>query len=205
MRGAKCDEVMREVVDQVASWYARRVWWMTRDELVQEGWVAALEASSFIPDTPDDKVGGYVRSAVSKHLSRYCWQNSSPLGSEECGRDGVVRADVDQRLGDPSPSPEEAYARADAESELSLLRGLLEGHIRNLRAAWRSQPSPGVLDAAIDVLMNGTRPVEAAASRGLDVWSVYRETQPLKTQITGDAVSRGILYQIKHYRSIVNE
>lgn len=77
------DEVRRAVEVSAAS-YARRIWWVDRKEMEQQGWVYACEIMNR-QRTFDPSVGvplfGYLSKAVSRLLYVYVCMESSPASA----------------------------------------------------------------------------------------------------------------------------
>lgn len=185
-------ELIHSVVDQATSWYARRIWWVRREDLTQEGWVAALTVLLRCSDAPED-IRGLLWVAVTRHLGKYCAAYSSPITSPSAGRDRCVAVCVDDaRL----------CSSLGAGAELSVLREELDRRVRALREEWRGKIDMRVAEAVIDVLVHGSSPAEAAAAHGVEVDSVYGKTRPIRRRIVRDQAARGILEKIEEARSL---
>lgn len=185
-------DLVHAVVDQAAAWYARRVWWVRREDLVQEGWVVALTVLLH-HDEPPENLRGLLWVAVTRHFSRYCASYASPVTSPCAGRDRCVAVCVDDAQLRSSPG---------AGAELAVLRAELEQRVDDLRKEWIGKIDMRLAEAVIDVLVHGSSPAEAAAAHGVAVDSVYSKTRPLRRRIVRDQRARGILEQIEEARSL---
>jgi hypothetical protein len=197
-------KVCAEVVRTVSSRYARSCWWLSIEDLQQEGWVVALQALRK-PDMNESRVGGYVYQAVAKSLSRYCWSVSSIASANKPGRQlvNIYRCAVDQAAAD----------EVDVEQTIDAYRSLRRINenrevvrkrfvVLYNRSSREKAPNP-MFDAGVEVLLSGAEPADVASVTGLAVGRIYRETRKLKTLIEADRLAQAALEQISLARQVL--
>ena len=110
------NRIIENVVNTLAGRYARRSWWMDAEDLRQQGWIFALEASTQV-DWNGKNPHSYLWTVVMRQLSDYVWSQSAPVSSGRGKRkrnlQGLHRADLSDSedamrvaLGNP-PTPHE--------------------------------------------------------------------------------------------------
>jgi DNA-directed RNA polymerase specialized sigma24 family protein len=188
-RGARVMSVdLGEIVETLARRYAARCWWADECDLVQEGWVAALQVN--LRELDPAGASGYVYRVVACRMSRYLWAESSPVPSSRGDRAmaGLQRAPLEDWTVPASGTTPEALCE-DAEAralELELREELRE----RIREIGRGAVA---LDAVLMVLLDGTAPSVAAWMTGVPVRVVYRETEWIKRESSGDLVTRVLM------------
>lgn len=193
------NEAIREVVETLAARYKRRCWWADKDDLVNEGWLVALEAEP--PDGADFR--GYIWQVVSRRLSRFLWGESSPVSASKPERmKGMQRIKLDylgdawiNQLGSPHDDrtrPELAGYRhpetvAIVKESLWVVPKLRKQLRSRLVRLYRMNPRKlsrladlPTMAAVLDVLCDHARPVQAAKRMRVKVESVYRGTAQVK-------------------------
>lgn len=68
-----------KLVRRIAGKYARRCWWADREELVQVGHLAVVEARRTFDETVGTPFEGYAQRAVVLSMRRYLWEQSAPV------------------------------------------------------------------------------------------------------------------------------
>lgn len=204
------------VIEKVAWWYARRVWWMDVAELIQQGWLAALECGHEKCET-DEHFRAYVYRTVSNHLSRFCWKWSSPMSDSRAGKHlkGVRRmnfADVEERQSRNMPvrasakthllpdeamsdDPEMEMLKAEARMLVPHFREQLKRRIYQLAG----EGGPAIRGVVL-VLVDGVKPSTAARLAGVNIKSLYRATEWVKAEAIEDDVVRLLLANIEDRR-----
>lgn len=113
--------VMESIVKEAARRYARRCWWASKDDLMQEGWLAALTAQRTWKANGAAGFRWYVWRAVINAMRNLLLRESAPVkaGWHNLHKlKGLTRAPVSELRGwvHPGLSQEErlALARWDA-------------------------------------------------------------------------------------------
>lgn len=209
-------QVAARVAKRVARWYAARVWWAEPDDLLQEAWVTVLECDRSAPDAMPELWGGYAYRAASMHLSRYCWSLSAPVSAAKPGPElaGVHRAVLPERgVVRPLPGPQRAswVLSAGTDPEAELLRReaamLLPEAEERLRARCEelAMAEGDAVHAALDVLLCGDRPMEAARFYGLSRPVVYKATELTKAACVSDPEVRRFAAEVLERRADSDE
>lgn len=90
------------IIKTLAYRYAKRCWWMDVKDLIQEGWVAGLEAELTYDSTRGEK-GAYVWFMVGLALRRYVWHMSVPVSvpysKGNLGK-GLIRCMIEEDMPD---------------------------------------------------------------------------------------------------------
>lgn len=210
--------IVKPVVKSVVHWYSRRVWWMDRDDLYQEGWITALECLEYY-DLDESMITGYVQRAVSKRLSRYCWELSCPLSDSKAGKHlaGIHRKAISTEgsyilasvrsmpkaftLIDGGRDPEMEMLKREAELLVPHLQQQLRKRIVQIYDQASSNPVPNpVLDGVLKVLIDGFPPVQAAQVTGADVKELYMTTEWMKKLASADRIVRLLAANIEDRR-----
>lgn len=188
------------IVERIARWYAHRVWWIDPRDLRQEGWICALEIQ--LDGVDQDYYRAYVYCSVSRRLSRYCWELSSPLSDSKAGRHlkGMHSVEMDPKIRSSGRNPEEEALRREAEYLLPVFRADLKDRVTELYVAGSPVVDPDVIFAVLAVLVDGEKPAGVAAGVGLDVQVLYRTTEWVKDKARTDDTVRVLLANIRSRR-----
>lgn len=211
-------KIVKPVIGSVVSWYSRRVWWIERDDLYQEAWITALECLEYY-DLDESLITGYVQRAVSKRLSRYCWELSCPLSDSKAGKHlagmhrktisnqgtyVVNRPDAMQRahtLVSEARDPEMELLKREAELLVPHLQQQLRKRIVQLYDRESSTPVPNpVIDGVLKVLVDGVQPAQAATATGADIRELYSTTEWVKKLASADRIVRLLAANIEDRR-----
>jgi hypothetical protein len=167
-----------KVVCSVAARYARRCWWVDKEDLQQVGWEAALKALR----TWDPQVGvpaaAYLWRACSFAMRRYLWLESSPVSG---GMNDPKRCRTQHRaslehpavvhLSDLTPPPDALLDEKRWTEEV--LRGLIRLH------------DDDAVRTGMRVLFDEA-PKEVALDTGLERASVYRSAAKARNEVAFD-------------------
>jgi hypothetical protein len=188
-------DTLEKCIHTVVGWYARRAPWLDREELVQEAWVAALEAG----DVPLP----YAARVVSRRLSRFCWSLLSPVSDQRAGKhlSQLRRADADD------PTVLALSSGVDPEFELLVAEGA--ALIEQFREALRvrliqlhgGEVTSGV-QAALRVLLDGDSSADAARCAGATINDTYNATNRMKAKAVKDSIVDLLLRNLEHRRIV---
>lgn len=70
---------IESAVNEAARRYARRVWWANTDDLKQEGWIAALEATQSWNPNGGASLRWYVWTAIVRSMRNHLLRESAPV------------------------------------------------------------------------------------------------------------------------------
>lgn len=158
-----------EVANKVAKIYARRCWWADFEDLRQEAYVAALEASAtYTAEKGEAKP--YLWKACACTLAKYLWRESSPVkgkGGRTAQRAGLEDAPIETC----QETPEHSVAREEIRAEL--LR-LIEKHY------CKDVPM-------LTGLLGGNAPEQVAEDCHVEIVRVYKATEKLHDRVRVDA------------------
>lgn len=166
---------MKDLAEKVAARYAARCWWADRDDLVGTALLAGVEASrTFDPAVGVDR-GAYLWRSMLYACKRHLWGASAPVSAGSHHQEelaGLHRAELDDALVDPLPTPHqqlerEEWALAVREHATALAQHL--GH-----------------ELALPVLLSPMTPAEVARACDVPVKRVYRARQYLKEAMAND-------------------
>ena len=188
------------IIHRISWWYARRVWWADVKDLMQEAWVTAMECDL---EMSDDHFRGYVWRAVSKRLSRYCWEQSCPVSCSKAGPHlgELFRAQVSPSMEESGNDPEMEMLSREAGMLIPHFQDQLRKRIVQLydRESRVSSPNP-VIAGVVLILVDGVKPNAAAVEAGADIQEIYRTTEWVKKRATEDRVVQVLLANIKDRR-----
>ena len=169
-------------VNTAASWYARRVWWADKADLVQEGGAAALPVAATWTGTPDD-LRRYLSTVVQRAIANYCWRTGAPVhASRARALRGIVAAPVEA-------APEATTEEDSPEGEI----------IAHEAASVRREAAEKVHAIAKIVVRSATRNDRKAAIAflagedippGADMRTVYRVVAAVKSRARTDKTIR---------------
>jgi DNA-directed RNA polymerase specialized sigma24 family protein len=185
------------LIEQIAWWYTRRIWWIDVDDLIQEGWSTAAECDP--GDVTDDHFRAYVWRAVSNRLSRYCWGQSAPVSDAKAGPHlaGVHRAEIPLSAKSQDSDPESELLKREAELLIPRLRGRLRRRIGRIYEREWGDDARAVEQEAVElVLVDGVKSNEAARLAGVSVGDLYRVTEWVKRCAVEDSLVRMLLVRI---------
>lgn len=196
-------EMCANIVDAVSKWYSRRVWWLDRADMVQEGWVTALGIDSDAI-VEDDHYRALLWRAVSCRLSRFCWEQSAPVTDRShAGKHlaGARRVEITDFLDLSSGvDPETELLKQEAALLVPQYREELKERLTHLSTTGGLFPEVQ-MRAALSVLVDGVKPAAAAEQFAVDVASLYRTTEWVKTRAMRDATVKRILGSIVDRRA----
>lgn len=184
-----------KIVERVSCFYACRVWWIDQRDLKQEAWLTVLTCDR--PEFTDEHYRRYTYRAVSKSLSRYCWEQSSIVSTHHAGKQlaGIHRVPLeDATLVDPT-NPEMELLKKEAAMLVPYLREKLRQRLTQLVGA----DAPCV-EEAILVLVEGEKPRDVADRTGVKKAQLYNCTKWMKKQAMADPAVRNILFNIERRR-----
>lgn len=183
------DEIRRAVEVSAAS-YCRKLWWMSRQEIEQQGWLYALEIMR--QGTFDPAVGVPLFSYLKRGISRLLWNfvcaESAPVSAPRraAGKlKGLMRADIEEApegIGDLRVEHRDvmraAWRRTRIESLLSRQVGeetaeralpyLLREETDYPRAAARAKASVPEVKRAVTA-------VRRTIARSPEMWALWAE------------------------------
>lgn len=114
---AKENEMERvyKLVRKMAGRYARRCWWVERDDLIQTGYTAVLEAM-WTWDSERGEFAPYAMWMANRDMREYLWSNSAPVSAPRGHRyeraRGLFRAPLDAEAHQAPDGPEDLLQRA---------------------------------------------------------------------------------------------
>ena len=155
----------QEIVNRVVNSYARKCWWVDKDDLLQQAAVVRIEVERAGCPTPQ-----YLRTALNRQLSTYLWGLSSPVTAPKDGRReklrGVHRAELS------ACSDDTAYC---IENSVALKRALQRVN----------EKMPHLFEIASQVLL-GEKPRDVAAMMGKKQKFVYDACARVRAAIRAD-------------------
>ncbi len=161
------------IVKRVAARYARSCWWADRDDLVQAGWVAAIQARVTFDPRVGVREAGYLWQSVAFSMRRWLWKESSPVSggmSDPRRLRTQQREPLDDAMVSDDPTPE---------SLLAELQWTERVRVRALAVVGRDA-------VALPVLLGESTPREIAAETGRSVREVYTASTRLRASIATD-------------------
>lgn len=197
-----CDIAVR----QVAHYYSNSCWWAEFEDLYQQGWLIAAEVLGN-GTYEQDRLGGYIRVAVSRRLSRYCWDQSCPVSANQPGKQlaGLHRCQLEFAPVGTVDFEFEILA-AEAATLVPELRASLRTRLAEIYAVESTIPAPNPqLSACLDVLVNGEKPKKVADKHAINVREVYYTTYWMKRSASKDDRVRTILGQLVAQRENLHE
>ncbi len=194
--------VIDSIVNKAARRYARRVWWADRNELVQEGWLAAIQAQRTWSPTGKAGFRWYVWRSVVVALRNFLLRESAPVkigASRHLHKlKGLTRVEIASRNGKvglrrgdrasmdviewahPGPTPESQLAAAFRQSgtRREVLHGIHGGH----HAA-----------EVVEVLVGGRRLLDVAQEAGIAWRPLQRACTAARHRIRGSRTAQDLL------------
>ena len=197
-----CDRAVR----QVARFYASKCWWIEFNDLYQQGWLIVAESIGR-KHLDLDNVGGYIRQAVSRSISRYCWAQSCIASDRQAGRH-LKHVKRCQLAFDAQGSFDLEIELIAAEAAIMVpqLRQELRTRLTEIFAMKFAvlQPDPH-LASCLAVLVDGTKPQQAATAHSVAVRRVYDTTYWMKKRAASDRRATSILGQLVEQRENLHE
>ena len=200
--------VISKVVEEVAGYYCKKVWWADKLDLMQEAWLLVLAQLQKKP-VPDEWLRGTVARVASRRMAQHLWELTSPATGARGGRhfQGVKRASELELEQQPAniPAPDARIVEVEAAEGVKQARESLYWRVRQLYAvAVQSAEEANkemVFEAVLRVLVDGVQSSEAAREVGAKIEDVYLETTRVKRLIVGDNLARELLAEIRDWRS----
>lgn len=194
-----------KVVAKVAGRYAQLCWWAEEEELKQEAWIAALDATRTWDPTVGVPLGAYAWRAAVLHLRTWLWKNSSPVSAPASASEEVRkfrRAGFNEtneliepyyggkgtgHLDNVKPGRLWTARRNQLEDERRWVDEMLDDERwkDRVRVALKQVlgDSPDS-DLAVDAMLSDEKASAFAKSRGVEVQKVYRATQRARARIS---------------------
>jgi hypothetical protein len=211
-----------KTIEEAAGAYCKRVWWVERLELMQEGWEEVISAlkrweSKHQRELPEAWLGGFVYKVATRRMSAFCWANSSPVtgGGRGGSRakvgafkaitgDGALEA-LEQVEAAPESRPDARVLDAEATAGIEAAREELFWRVAELYGEFlerMGRQAQGMLfEAVLQVLVDGAESTAAASATGARLGKLYAETVAVKKLIVADATAAEILEEIKEWRT----
>ena len=175
------DEI-RRAVEVSASSYVRKVWWMSREEIEQQGWLYALEIMR--QGTYDPAVGvplfSYLKRGVSRLLWNFVCAESAPVSASrrDAGKlKGLLRAPIEDAPEGVSDLRHEHRDAMQAAWRRTRIETLLTGTVG---AQKTEQALPYLLREELDYK-------RAAARAGVSVAEVKQAVTAVRRTISQDS------------------
>lgn len=189
----------KEVIRQVAGYYARTCYTLSRGELEQEGWLRALEAcqQSWEGRFP---FRTFIRTVVSRELSRFCWTVSTPVhhwAPSKATCKEFSKVDIEHVASAHCRPIEQIEDAQDLQAAREALRArLVQLHDEHTRKA--AVVPREVVDASVSILMDGGK--VATVCPHLPAKAVYGATERIITHARRDEVAKSLLTRIVENR-----
>ena len=172
---ASPSEVLR-IARRAANHYARRCWWASVEDLVQEAATAILKAQTTFDPERGTPFKAYALRAAQYALQPYIWAESSPVSASFGAKLSGALTGL-HRAGElDAETPDE---RPDANTSLTT-----ERWTQAVQSLVRSVDPTGL---AREVLLYENKSADVAATYGVDVHDVYVATAKAR-----DALKRSV-------------
>ena len=199
-------EKFGEIVDQVARYYAPKCPWTTREDIAQQGWVIACEIS-LRKDLDASLVGGYLRRALSRSLSRYCWQQTGLISTKDEQIRATPWVPVDPLEDLPTATAgnaEYSYILSEALAFMEKARAALLQRVHKIISPRLDREDPQI-HAMLDILIHGRKPASAAAAYNISSGVLNSMGRNCVNRIRNDEESMRLLSEIREHRKALCE